>query len=67
MEKMESLLHVSMDWITYSKISNYFVEGDLSKKEYYLQKAKDKLEKDSSRYNYLIIECSNFGDVSQGD
>ena len=65
LQRMESHPHITMDWSTYTTVASHFIQGGLHERAmYYLQKAEDKVHKDSLGYSNLITLYGSLGDVS---
>lgn len=66
LEEMENQPHISMDWITYSVVSNHYIKANLKEKAaIYLKKFEDTLHKDAVGYNHLISLYSQLGNANE--
>lgn len=66
LEEMENHPHISMDWTTYSIVSNYYIRANHREKAVvYLKKLEDTLHKDPIGYNHLISLHGQLGNTDQ--
>ncbi|CAI9088647.1 OLC1v1023042C1 [Oldenlandia corymbosa var. corymbosa] len=64
--EMENHPHISMDWTTYSIVSNYYIRASRKEKAIiYLKKLEDTLRKDAIGYNHLISLHGQLGNTEQ--
>ncbi|GKV38340.1 hypothetical protein SLEP1_g46262 [Rubroshorea leprosula] len=66
LQEMESKPHISMDWLTYSMVANYYIKSGLNGKAlHYLRKCEEKVDKDALGYNHLISSYASLGNKDE--
>ncbi|XP_060188918.1 pentatricopeptide repeat-containing protein At4g21705, mitochondrial-like [Lycium barbarum] len=66
LEEMESQPFISVDWITYSMMANFYIKAKLKEKALvFLKKLEDELHKDAIGYNHLISHYGNLGNKEE--
>lgn len=66
LEEMESIPHISMDWTTYSMVTNYCIKASMREKALiYLKKCEEKVNKDALGYNNLISLHASLGNKDE--
>ncbi|XP_038903586.1 pentatricopeptide repeat-containing protein At4g21705, mitochondrial-like isoform X2 [Benincasa hispida] len=62
LKEMECQTHISMDWITYSMVANFFIKAGMHEKAMsYLRKCEDKVDQDALGFNHLISHYTSLG------
>lgn len=68
LQEMESQSHISMDWVTYSTVANYYIKAGLKEKAIIcLKKCEDIVSKskDALGYNHLISHYASLGNKDE--
>lgn len=62
LEEMESQPQITMDWTTYSMVTNFFIRaGDHEKSLFYMKKCEGLVDKDALGYSHLISLYASLG------
>ncbi|XP_038685279.1 pentatricopeptide repeat-containing protein At4g21705, mitochondrial-like isoform X2 [Tripterygium wilfordii] len=66
LEEMESQPYITMDWSTYSMVTNFYIKAGLKEKALIcLKKCEEKVGKDALGYNHLISLYASLGSKDQ--
>ncbi|KAF5728318.1 pentatricopeptide repeat-containing protein [Tripterygium wilfordii] len=66
LEEMESQPYITMEWITYSMVSNFYIKAGLKEKALIcLKKCEEKVGKNGLGYNHLISLYASLGSKNQ--
>ncbi|TXG62316.1 hypothetical protein EZV62_013679 [Acer yangbiense] len=66
LQEMESQPNITMDWICYSAVTNFYIKAGLKEKALiYLKKIEEMIYKDAVGYNHLICHYASLGNKDE--